>query len=85
MGVFTNENLQDLYDDLIDGGGDSLVDALKVGVVIEVTDIADLTEGIAATTHRDIKKVYTNLRQGSQNHWDAFCSNLVKLGETCEP
>lgn len=77
--------MQALYDALIARGDDSLVEALKVGIDIEVTDIADLTEGIATTTHRDIKKVYTNLRQGSLNHYDAFCSHLVELGETCKP
>jgi hypothetical protein len=85
VGRFTNGSLGNLYEILAGAGSVSLVDALKVGVFIEITDIADLTEGIATTTHRDIKKVYTNLRQGSLNHYDAFCSNLVKLGEACEP
>ena len=58
---------------------------LKVGVFIEETDIADLGAGIASTTRRDIKKVYSNLLRGSYNHLDAFCSNLEKLGVTCEP
>ena len=85
VGKFTNGSLSDLYEILTGAGSVSLVDALKVGVVIEITDITDLTEGIAATSRKDIKNVYTNLRKGSQNHWDAFCSNLVKLGEICEP
>jgi hypothetical protein len=83
-GVFTDV-FAGLYTTLTDAGSVSLVDALKVGVFIEIADIADLTQRIASTTHKDIKTVYTNLRKGSQNHWDAFCSNLVKLGETCEP
>jgi len=85
VGKFTNGSLSDLYEILTGAGSVSLVDALKVGVVIEITDITDLTEGIAATSRKDIKNVYTNLRKGSQNHWDAFCSNLVKRGETCQP
>jgi hypothetical protein len=85
VGKFTNGSLGDLYEILAGAGSISLVDALKVGVFIEITDITDLTEGIAATSHKDIKNVYTNLRKGSQNHWDAFCSNLVKRGEACEP
>jgi hypothetical protein len=84
-GVFDDPELQALYTKLIHGGSQSLINALRVGVFIEVTDIADLTQGIATTTHRDIKTVYTNLRNGSQNHWDAFCSNLAKLGVACEP
>ena len=85
LGVFDNPELQALYTQLIEGGSGSLIAALKVGVFIEITDISDLTVGIAETERRDIEKVYTNLRKGSQNHWDAFCSNLVKLGEACEP
>jgi hypothetical protein len=85
VGKFTNGSLGDLYEILAGAGSVSLVDALKVGVFIEITDITDLTEGIAATSRKDIKNVYTNLRKGSQNHWDAFCSNLVKRGEVCEP
>jgi hypothetical protein len=86
VGVFTpGTGLQELYDDLITGGKESLVNALKVGVFIEQTDIDDLTQGIATTTRKDIKTVYTNLRKGSLNHLDAFCSNLAKLGVACEP
>ena len=85
VGKFTNGSLGDLYEILAGAGSVSLVEALKVGVFIEITDITDLTEGIAATSRKDIKNVYTNLRKGSQNHWDAFCSNLVKRGEACEP
>jgi hypothetical protein len=85
LGVFKNSKLQVLYTELIEGGSGSLIAALKVGVFIEITDISDLTVGIAETERRDIERVYTNLRKGSQNHWDAFCSNLVKLGEACEP
>ena len=85
VGKFTNGSLGDLYEILAGAGSVSLVEALKVGVFIEITDITDLTEGIAATSRKDIKNVYTNLRKGSQNHWDAFCSNLVKRGEVCEP
>jgi len=84
-GVFFNQDLQDLYTTLINGGSESLIQALRVGVFIEVTDIDDLQEGIASTTRGDIKKVYSNLLRGSYNHLDAFCSNLTKRGVACEP
>jgi hypothetical protein len=83
-GVFT-DTFQALYDNLEAQGSVSLVEALKVGVFIEETDIDDLETGIASTTRRDIKKVYSNLLQGSYNHLDAFCSDLEKRGVTpCE-
>jgi hypothetical protein len=78
QGVFTNSDLQKLYNELIMQGSVSRVEALKVGVFIEETDIADLNEGIATTNHKDIKTVYGNLLQGSLNHLDAFESNLAK-------
>lgn len=84
-GVFTNQDLQALYNKLIQDGSVSLVEALKVGVDIEETDIADLNEAIAAARRRDIKNVYGNLLQGSLNHLKAFVSNLANYGVTYEP
>ena len=83
-GEFTNPEFKILYDALIGRGDDSLVEALLVGVFIEETDIQDLEVAIGLATRRDIKKVYSNLLQGSLNHLDVFCSNLAKLGVDCE-
>ncbi|BAL80313.1 DUF2202 domain-containing protein [Caldisericum exile] len=41
-GVFTDPHLQELYKTLTEQGSKSLVDALKVGALIEETDIIDL-------------------------------------------
>jgi len=76
VGEFTNPNLQALYDELIDAGSVSLVDALEVGVLIEETDILDLKEGIASTERKDIITVYGNLLLGSLNHLESFESKL---------
>jgi hypothetical protein len=76
IGVFTNSDLQALYFELIDKGGKSVLDALQVGVIIEETDIADLTEALNVTVHWDIKRVYANLMAGSYNHLAAFESKL---------
>jgi len=79
LGEFDNEDLQDLYTQLITDGSASEVAAFNVGVFIEETDIDDLQKGIDATTHRDIRTVYTNLMQGSYNHLAAFESQLAKI------
>jgi hypothetical protein len=84
-GVFTNQDLQDLYNALIEDGSVSLVEALEVGVVIEETDIDDLNAGIASTKRKDIRTVYNNLLQGSLNHLKAFVSNLAMQGVIYEP
>jgi len=75
-GEFTNQKLQAMYDDLVDLGKTSAVEALNVGVLIEETDIQDLKDALADTVHKDIKRVYQNLMAGSENHLAAFLSVL---------
>ncbi len=84
-GEFSNPELQTLYDDLTEQGKQSLVEALKAGVLIEETDIDDLNEAMASTNRKAIKTVYGNLLQGSLNHLKAFISRLAKLGIVYEP
>ncbi len=79
-GSFTNPDLQKFYDDLMARGNESLLEALKVGVEIEETDIDDLKAAIAATDHKDLLTVYTNLLNGSLNHFSAFNNNVEILG-----
>jgi hypothetical protein len=71
-GQFTDPNLQALYDQLIAQGSVSLDEALKVGALIEQTDIADLQTRLAQTDNADIQLVYNNLMKGSYNHLSAF-------------
>ena len=86
IGEFTDPALQALYDDLLDLGSQSLVDALTVGALIEETDIADLLDELATVEHSDIERLYSNLENGSENHLRAYVSNLQRqTGETYEP
>jgi hypothetical protein len=71
-GVFTNPDLQALYDQLIAQGSQSLQDALPVGAAIEEIDILDIEDRIAQTDKADIQLVYQNLIAGSENHLRAF-------------
>jgi hypothetical protein len=80
VGVFKNKDLQALYDQLVAQGSKSVTDALKVGVLIEKTDIADLQLRRARTTHSDVKTVYTSLMNGSYNHLSSFESLLARYG-----
>ena len=79
-GEFTNPELQQLYYDLTARGTASLVEAMKVGVLIEEKDIEDLQEAIGKTDNKDILVVYGNLLNGSLNHLSAFQSHLDALG-----
>ena len=71
-GKFTNAEIAKLYHELVQTGMTSATDAFRVGVQIEELDIADLKEGLADTTHNDIRMVYQNLLRASQNHLRAF-------------
>ncbi|MGD8815467.1 MAG: DUF2202 domain-containing protein, partial [Anaerolineales bacterium] len=85
-GEFVNADLQDLYDQLIDQGAQSLSDALKVGAAIEEIDILDIEAYLAQTENPDIRRVYENLIKGSRNHLRSFVSTLNRqTGETYEP
>jgi hypothetical protein len=79
-GIFTNVELQAMYDDLIAKGTMSIKDAMETGVLIEETDIEDLDEQLSILSEdSDIAFVYKNLRKGSENHLAAFTRNLERL------
>lgn len=85
-GVFTDPEMQKLYDSLIQQGGKSLSDAIKVGGAIEEIDILDLRKAESSITAADIKTVYANLENGSENHLNAFARTLeMQTGETYQP
>jgi len=75
-GVFTNPDFTALYNDLVEQGSESLVDALLVGALIEDLDIYDLQEWLELTDNPDIERVYDNLLAGSENHMRAFIGQL---------
>lgn len=83
-GVFTNLELQQLYDSLVVQGEISETSAMQVGITVEETDIADLQSAIDATSQFDVKKVYNNLLKGSLNHLAAFTNSYEALGGDIE-
>jgi hypothetical protein len=85
IGVFVNQDLQTLYNELTERGAQSEVEALKVGAYIEDLDIKDLQELIAETDNQDITEVYQNLVRGSRNHMRAFTRQLEMRGESYAP
>lgn len=84
IGVFQNETMQQLYNDLVAQGSESEVAALKVGATIEDLDIKDLMDLTAETDNEDIKLVYENLTRGSRNHLRSFTRQLTMRGESYE-
>jgi hypothetical protein len=77
IGVFKNETLQDLYNTLIEQGRVALIEALKVGALIEEIDILDIQNQLDEhVDNQDVTFVYKNLLKGSRNHLRAFVRNL---------
>ena len=72
IGVFSNSELQNLYNQLVSEGSKSEIDALNVGLSIENKDIQDLENAMNDTDNFDILTVYSNLEKGSENHEEAF-------------
>jgi hypothetical protein len=83
VGVFTDPTFTKLYNDLVDTGSQSLIDALTVGALIEDLDIMDLQR--LASTSPDIAIVYDALELGSRNHMRAFYRQLQRLGADYTP
>jgi hypothetical protein len=83
-GVFTNSEIQTLYNQLT-AAGSNVELALSTGAFIEEYDIADLKKLLAETQNADITLVYTNLEKGSENHLRAFSTTLLNYGVTYEP
>lgn len=85
VGVFVNQDLQALYDQLVEQGLQSAVEALKVGALIEETDIRDLDDAILQTSRNDIRNVLSQLQDASGNHLRAFVGNLEQRGVDYQP
>ena len=86
VGLFQNEILAGLYDSLIVVGKTSLVEALKVGALIEEIDILDLQNELDThVDNQDIILVYSNLLNGSYNHLRAYVKNLSRQGVNYVP
>jgi hypothetical protein len=75
-GVFTNQELQSLYNTLVDQGSQSLEAAFLAGATIEDVDIRDLMQLMEMLDNEDIIGVFNELTKGSRNHLRAFNKQL---------
>ncbi|MGP6203876.1 DUF2202 domain-containing protein [Microbacterium sp. F2] len=71
IGVFTDPDLQALYDQLVAEGSQSRAAAIDVGILIEQADIADLQNTLDGAPD-DVAVVVERLLRGSENHLAAF-------------
>ena len=75
-GVFSNSELQALYNELTAKSDASLNEALEVGATIEDLDINDIKTFKSHTTNADLINVYDKLSCGSKNHMRSFVGQL---------
>lgn len=85
VGVFTNKEIAALYNQLVEQGSVSIVEALKVGALIEDLDIADLERILSTTVDSDAIRVYENLLRGSENHMRSFINQLSRYNQSYDP
>jgi len=86
VGVFTNPELQSLFNSLKMQGDSSVISALKVGAAIEEIDILDIKEILMlGNLSADVRFVLTNLMNASKQHLRAFVGNLRVRGIIYSP
>jgi hypothetical protein len=85
-GVFQNEELQELYNELIEQGSSSREEALQVGALIEEVDIMDLQKELdSIVQNEEVFRVYSNLLAASEKHLRAFTRVLASYGVDYTP
>jgi hypothetical protein len=82
-GTFANQDLQDLFNDLVAIGQETELDALMIGARVEEVDMEDIVAAMDRTDKADILNVYGNLLAGSVNHLNAFVKKIE--GVTSSP
>ncbi|QFY88444.1 DUF2202 domain-containing protein [Magnetovirga frankeli] len=80
-GQFSNSHLAKLYQDLMQKGQKSTLDAMHVGALIEEVDIQDLDTALQGTNKPDIQRVYQNIQRGSYHHLRAFAHGIELYGQ----
>ena len=85
-GVFQNEELQALYNELTERGSESREEALRVGALIEEVDIIDIQRELDENVvNEEVARVYSNLLRASGNHLRAFVAVLGTYDVDYEP
>ena len=82
-GVYDIQKIQELYDTLYTYGQESQEKALKVGCMVEVTDINDLDKYLTQAQNSNASDVIAGfevLRDGSYRHYWAFDKALKNMG-----
>jgi hypothetical protein len=85
VGVFKDSTLQVLYNQLVNTGLTSSLDAFKIGATIEDLDLYDLTEWVKYADNQDVLFIYQNLMKGSRNHLRSFYGQILSANGSYAP
>ncbi len=84
-GLFANQTLKGLYDDLLAQGKKSPQRALAAAAAFEEISIRDLEREISVTESEDIRVVYEGLLAGSRKHLRSYVRDLQEQGVQYAP
>ena len=84
-GIFQNQTLQEMHDQLLAEGLQSDQDALTVAAVFEEISIVDLEKELSASQAEDVRTVYEGLLAGSRKHLRSYVSDLKDQGIEYQP
>ncbi|MCU0638206.1 MAG: DUF2202 domain-containing protein [Methanothrix sp.] len=84
-GVFENQTLQTVHDDLLREGLGSDEDALLVAAEFEEISIIDLEAELAFAENEDVRVVYQGLLAGSLKHLRSYVADLKSRGIMYSP
>ncbi len=85
QGIFENQTLQKIYEELLARGSASHEDALKTAATFEEISIIDLKKEINVMQAEDVKAMYQGLLAGSQKHLRSYASDLYDLKIKYDP
>lgn len=85
QGVYQNQTLQRVHDELLAKGLSSDQDALNAAANFEEISIIDLEKELNATHAEDVKAMYQGLLAGSQKHLRSYVTELKDRGIKYDP
>ncbi|MBN1334196.1 MAG: DUF2202 domain-containing protein [Synergistales bacterium] len=84
-GIFSSNEIREIYQELIERGKTSELEALKIGATVEELDIADIENILSKADNQDLRIVFLNLVKGSRNHLRSFSRQIAKRGASFQP
>ncbi|HEY6906555.1 MAG TPA: DUF2202 domain-containing protein [Ignavibacteriaceae bacterium] len=79
VGIFADPVFQQLFDDFVQQGQQSIPEAMLVGQAIETQAISSLENQLVFVDNQDIIRVYTKLLAASEKHLSSFTIHITPV------